>query len=171
VNVNFAEIRVINIESVIRHYGWEHRRQGNTLVLKKCPLPSHSSSDVYTFKASIVQNLWTCHSSSCRKGMGRKDGDVLDLVCKVDGIEPLEAAKKLAGWKGETMDAKITKGIFDAFVGENKPLAFDLKTNPEHLVIQDRGISVETAQSYGVGYYRSRQGTASMDDRIIFPLH
>jgi hypothetical protein len=59
VNINFAEIRAINIESVIRHYGWENRRQGNTLVLKKCPLPSHTSSDVYTFKASVVQNLWT----------------------------------------------------------------------------------------------------------------
>jgi len=73
---------------------------------------------------------------------------------------------------GIQMPAKVNTPNGATFEGAcgNKPLAFQLRSDPEHPMIQERGISVETARSYGVGYYRSKQGTASMDDRIIFPL-
>jgi DNA primase len=51
----------------------------------------------------------------------------------------------------------------------NKPLAFALKdVNPSHPMIQDRGISVETAGRFSVGFF---PGKGSMAGRIVFPLH
>jgi DNA primase len=193
-HVDFAQVRAVPIEAIIRHYGWEGRRQGNCIVLKKCPLPSHSSKELHTFKVGVRENLWRCWSQSCRKG--KKDGgDVIDLVCEVDGLGGLDAAKKLAELFAVTQTPKQhPKGIgmrvenkviapesilsrddvasvSGGHCPNNKPLGFMLQTNPEHEAIQSRGISIETAKSYGVGYYHSKQGTASMDGRIIFPLH
>jgi DNA primase len=53
--------------------------------------------------------------------------------------------------------------------GRNKPLAFALKdVNPSHLMIQERGISVLTAERFGVGFF---PGKGSMAGRVVFPLH
>jgi hypothetical protein len=169
--IDFAEIRATPIESVLRERGVEFRHQAGMLVVKKCPLPSHHSKDLYTFKASIRENLWTCHSTSCKKASGKNGGDVIDLVCLLDGVSAKEAAERLSGIH---VPARVIPTNGDAFVGgerANKPLGFELQCNPEHRMIQERGISVETARLFGAGYYRSKQGTASMDDRIIFPLH
>jgi Toprim-like len=51
----------------------------------------------------------------------------------------------------------------------NNPLAFTLKdVNPSHPMIQKRGISVETAERFGLGFF---PGKGSMASRIVFPLH
>ena len=50
----------------------------------------------------------------------------------------------------------------------NKPLTFQLKDiNPEHEEIQRRNITVETARSFGVGFF---PGKGSMAGRVVFPL-
>jgi hypothetical protein len=100
----------------------------NVIVLKDCPLPSHNSKELYTFKAGIQENLWRCWSKSCRKG--KKDGgDVIDLVCEVDGLKPLEAAKKLAGLAGSQVAAPKA-GNAEKLATRNKPLSFELSVNP-----------------------------------------
>jgi len=170
--IDFAEIRATPIESVLRKYGVEFRQQSGMLVAKQCPLPSHHSKDLYTFKASIRENLWTCHSTSCKKTSGKNGGDVIDLVCLLDGVAAKEAAERLGGYQNGPRGAERNGGDASNLAPhKNKPLGFVLQANPEHPMIQERGISVETARLYGIGYYRSKQGTASMDDRIIFPLH
>jgi hypothetical protein len=73
------------------------------------------------------------------------------------------------------MDQKpgmMTRELMEAMVTMvNKPLAFELQNiNPEHPMIQGRGISIETARQWGVGFYRSNGKAAPMDDRIVFPL-
>src|SRR5207244_8532089 len=51
----------------------------------------------------------------------------------------------------------------------NKPLGFTLKdVNPAHPMIQERGISVETARLFGVGFF---PGKGSMSGRVVFPLY
>lgn len=170
-HIDFTAIRATPIESVIRSYGWENRRQGNSIVLKNCPLPSHTSKELWTFKVGVQENLWRCWSQSCRKGK-KEGGDVIDLVCEVDGLQPLEAAKKLAELMGAAPNSIDKRLSTNETPIVNKPLAFVLPFNPEHEMIQARGISVETALSYEAGYYEDkRQGTASMHQRIIFPLH
>jgi DNA primase len=51
----------------------------------------------------------------------------------------------------------------------NQPLAFTLKdVNPSHAMIQERGISVENAKRFGVGFF---SGKGSMVGRIVFALY
>src|SRR5580704_15724593 len=94
--LNFWKLRQIPIESVLLEFGCETRRQGNELVVKKCPLPSHVSDEQETFKVGVFENLWRCWSASCRKGK-KNGGDVIDLVCELYDLKPAQAAKKLAG--------------------------------------------------------------------------
>lgn len=50
----------------------------------------------------------------------------------------------------------------------NKPLGFTLKdVSPEHPLIQSRGITVDTARSFGAGFF---PGKGSMAGRVVFPL-
>jgi DNA primase len=119
--------------------------------------------------------------------MGMNGGDVIDLVCLLEGTRlPLEGARKLAelfsqnGKPARTQSAgagenspqtHLSKGQANptTVVEKNKPLAFTLKdVNPCHELIQSRGISPETAKEFGVGYF---PGKGSMAGRIVFPLY
>jgi hypothetical protein len=51
----------------------------------------------------------------------------------------------------------------------NEPLGFALKdVNPAHPIIRGRGISVETARLFGIGFF---PGKGSMAGRVVFPLY
>lgn len=165
--IDFRKVRLIPIGSVLSHYGVEFTRREKVLVVKQCPLPSHRSKEVGTFKVGIEDNLWTCHSSSCREAADSKGGDVVDFMCLMENLNPLEAAKKLAEIfcvNGHTLKAGE---VLQQPTG-NKPLGFALQgVNPQYPMIQERGISVETAKSFGVGFFG---GKGSMSNRIVFPL-
>lgn len=186
--IDFRKVRLVPIGSVLSHYGVEFTRREKVLVVKQCPLPSHRSKEVGTFKVGIEDNLWTCYSSSCREAADSKGGDVVDFMCLMENLNPLEAAKKLAELfcvNGNVLKAgevlvplnqnsppkEGSNGSNDAHQGfhNNKPLGFALQgLNPEHPMIQERGISVETAKSFGVGYF---SGKGTMSNRVVFPLH
>ena len=174
VKIDFVQVRLIPIPSVLHHYGVEMKRVGEFMVAAKCPLPTHTSKDTDTFKVHVRENWWTCFSGSCRKSVGKRGGDVIDLVCLKENVKPLDAAKKLSELfcLGESPPKSIVKPLStDETAIVNKPLTWQLQgINPEHELIQSRGISIETARRWGVGFYRSKQGTASMDNRIVFPL-
>ena len=51
----------------------------------------------------------------------------------------------------------------------NKPLKFQLKgVDHEHAYLKERGITAETAQAFGVGYFG---GKGSMHGRVVIPIH
>jgi hypothetical protein len=171
--IDFAKMKLVPIASVLSHYGVESKRSGDYLIAKKCPLPTHESKETETFKANVVENWWRCFSRSCRKG-AKDGGDVVDLVCIMEGLQPLPAAQKLTELFCLNQNAppkaeRDGRGLISS-PDKNKPLGFTLQVDPRHPMIRERGINVCTAELYGVGYYRSKQGTASMDNRIIFPL-
>jgi hypothetical protein len=176
--IDFTQVKLVPVSSLVRHYGVELRKSGSYLIAKKCPLPTHTSEEVDTFKISIEGNWWTCFSKSCRAALGKKGGDVIDFVKLKEDLNALDAAKKisdlfcLSGQVQKTDKANLSQSDELTGVPLNKPLTWTLQgINPEHPVIQARGISIETARTWGVGFYRSKQGTASMDNRIVFPLH
>ena len=75
----------------------------------------------------------------------------------------MDAAKRLVGATSAAVrNGSAKKEFFAEAVaqGVNRPLPFKFDPNPEHPAIQGRGITVETARSYGAGFYRSKQGTA-----------
>ena len=168
--IDFARLKAeVPIDSVLAHYGVETKRRNGSYLVANCPLPFHTSKDsALSFAVNIEKNLWTCHSDSCKQASGMRGGDVIDLVCLLEGTKlPLEGAKRLVEWFPQNGDAPKAAAV--AVAETNKPLAFTLKDiNPCHEMIQARGISVETARDFGVGFF---PGKGSMAGRIVFPLY
>jgi hypothetical protein len=171
--IDFAALKSgIAIDAVLTHYGVQTKKRNSQYLVAECPLPSHTSKESpLSFAINVEKNLWTCHSDSCKKASGMKGGDVIDLVCLIEGTKlPLEGARRLVEWfphltgnGGEARPAGIP------LIEKNKPLAFTLKdVNPEHPMIQSRGIAVATAKEFGVGFF---PGKGSMAGRIVFPLY
>jgi DNA primase len=168
--IDFAKLKAtVPIDSVLARYGVQTKKRNNAYLVANCPLPSHTSTDSPdSFAINVENNLWTCHSDSCKQGSGMKGGDVIDLVGLIEGIRlPLEAAKKLVEWfpqNGNGAEHKPAHAVAET----NKPLSFTLKDiTAEHSMIQARGITVETARSFGVGFF---PGKGSMAGRIVFPV-
>jgi len=184
--VNFKEIKVrVAITDVLARYQVNLVRVNQTSLKGNCPLPAHSSASKNTFFVNEAKSVWYCHSDSCKKNGQRAGGNVLDFVAVMEQCTVYAAAKKLDEWfpggnrvsrGGSKTDAGVTgtvipsdPAIREAASGGNRPLAFVLKdVNPEHPMIQGKGISVETARSFGVGYF---PGKGSMVNRVVFPLH
>jgi hypothetical protein len=177
--IDFSRLKEIPIDAVLGHYGIQTRKRNGAYLVAPCPLPSHTSKDsAYSFAVNIEKNLWTCHSDSCKKASGMKGGDVIDLVCLLEGTRlPMDGARKLADLfpqyekpaHSQSGGAGEFHGNHTAVPEKNKPLAFTLKdVNPHHEEIQRRKITEETARSFGVGFF---PGKGSMANRVVFPIH
>jgi DNA primase len=184
--IDFRAVRdASRILDVLNRYRVKLRRVSKVKLTATCPLPKHTSKDKNTFVVSEEKNVWYCHSSSCRKGTKRDGGNVIDLVMEMEGVPQYEAARMLMEWKpaiaGSVQDSVPACASVPASPPAsppepsgktvNKPLGFRLKmVDPSHPLIASKGVNAATAAEWGVGFYRSRQKTASMDDRIVFPL-
>ena len=136
-----------------------------------CPLPSHSNAtESGTFGVNVDRNIFKCFSDSCRKAGNGSQGNVIDFVAAMEGVQAYDAAAKLNEWYPNGL-AKVADAQ-DPGAPEttgNRPLAFQLKdVNPEHPMIQGRGISVGIASAFGVGFF---PGKGSMAGRIVFPMY
>jgi DNA primase len=182
---------------VLDRYGFRLRRAGPGSLRGKCPLPTHSSKESKeSFMATLNKGAggaWSCHSQSCAAARGgKKGGNALDLVAAMEGCSVREAALKLQHWfsvpPGEPRPAaarqepKATKAAVqepkrqlvseESRAGErdgpNKPLGFALKgIDPGHPYLAARGISRETAEAFGIGFF---PGKGSMAGRCVIPI-
>lgn len=190
--------KVVTLQMAIDHYGIQLRRINATTLRGKCPLPTHSSKESKeSFTATLnkgVGGAWACQSQSCIKARGRVGGNVLDFVAAMEQCSVRDAAVKLQSWflvpatgnrQGtngkeprakhfagkEPQDGLVLKKESDG-AGEsesNKPLTFTLqKIDHAHPYLAERGVIVETAQKFGVGFF---SGKGSMHDRIVIPIH
>jgi len=133
-----------------------------------------------------AKSVWYCHSDSCKKNGQRAGGNVIDFVALMERCSAYDAAKRINelfpatgdhGPKGGSgTDAGTTGAGCPSKEANPMPAPaitsrshFALKdVNPSHPMIQERGISVETAQRFGVGFF---PGKGSMAGRVVFPLH
>lgn len=166
---------------VLARYRVEVRKVNHSQFKARCPLPSHSNGkEEATFYVNTDKNVFCCHSDSCKKAGNGASGNVLDFVRLMEGVQAYEAAAKLNEWYPDGLSKSLMPpenasngvargaavGLSDSLI--NHPLAFTLKdVNPRHEMIQDRGISPETAAKYGVGFF---PGKGSMAGRIVFEL-
>ena len=185
--LDFKAIKArVAIADVLARYQVSLVRVNKTALKGTCPLPTHSSGSKNTFYVNEAKSVWYCHSDSCKKNGQRAGGNVIDFVAIMEQCSAYAAAKRI----DELFPAKSDHGVNGApeadagaagagcpsdeanpmpAPGHNKPLAFALKdVNPSHPMIQERGISVETAKRFGVGFF---PGKGSMAGRIVFPLH
>ncbi len=181
--LNFKAIRAsASISSILDRYGVKLNRVNQTTLKGNCPLPSHSSQSKNTFYVHEGKSAWYCHSDSCKKNGHRAGGNVIDFVAAMERLSVYDAAARIGEMFPETGNpATSAQGAVrqsDAVPGnpaetqadtQNRPLGFVLKdVNPAHPMIQERGISIETARLFGVGFF---PGKGSMAGRIVFPLH
>jgi DNA primase len=187
--VDFKAVKAaITMERVLEHYGLLDRfkRSGDSL---NGPCPIHKGSNPTQFRVSVSKNIWNCFSE-CKHG-----GNVLDFIVKMEDVSIHAAALKAIEWFGldpEAMSAakpeeaehadEARKGGEEAppkpalqkpaAVQEkntpNKPLKFRLeKLEREHPYLTERGLTLETIISFGVGYC----GKGMMAERIAIPIH
>lgn len=168
-----------SIADALGRYGVKLTRVNQTSLKGNCPLPSHSSQSKQTFYVNESKSVWYCHSDSCKKNGNRAGGNVIDFVSAMESVSPYDAAKRLdemfrvngtSATPQPTPEATADLAAPTApHSPDNKPLAFKLKdVNPQHPMIQERKISVETASLFGIGFF---PGKGSMAGRIVFELH
>jgi DNA primase len=88
-----ARARAVNIQTVATHYGAKLRKQGGGEYAAPCPLCGGHDR----FSVSSKKALWNCRG--CGKG-----GDVIDLVCHLDGCGFNDAIDQLTGGKSAAFD-------------------------------------------------------------------
>ena len=171
----------VAIANVLARYQVNLVRVNQTSLKGNCPLPTHSSESKNTFFVNEAKSVWYCHSDSCKKNGQRAGGNVIDFVALMEQCSAYAAAKRIdelfpANSGDEVKGSAAGAGAMSATEvansanasGHNKPLAFTLKDmNPSHQMIQEHGISVGTAERFGVGFF---PGKGSMAGRVVFPL-
>jgi DNA primase len=177
----------VGIANVLARYQINLVRVNQASLKGNCPLPSHSSGSKNTFFVNEPKSVWYCHSDSCKKNGQRAGGNVIDFVSLMEGCSAYAAAKRIdemfpvMNGRGAKESSGVAAGVEIAerqseaakptppATSHNKALAFALKdVNPSHQMIQERGISIETAKHFGVGFF---PGKGSMTGRVVFPLH
>ena len=190
--------KTVTLQAAIEHYGIPLRRVNTNTLRGKCPLPSHGSeTSKESFTATLTKGVggaWACQSQSCIKSRGRVGGNVLDFVAAMERCSVRDAAIKLQTWflvpaagngagsigkepraksfagkepENNLVSQKETNGAGES--DPNKPLTFNLQNiDHAHPYLKERGVSEETAQKFGVGFF---PGKGSMHDRIVIPIH
>jgi DNA primase len=151
--------REANLESVLRHYRVDLRRSGKDQYRGCCPIHRGDGRDA--FNANMARNVFHCFA--CGAG-----GTVLDFVAAMERCSLYEAAEKL---KAMTISPGPSKPVSNGkkLVTERRrvslPLAFSLRgIDCAHPYLAERGISIETALTFGVGFYA---GPGSMHRRLV----
>jgi len=172
--VDFGALKQsVGIERVLEYYGVRLTQIHRDYLRGHCPLPGHRSAhSVESFAVNTCKNIWACHSASCRQARNRKvGGNILDLVACMESCAIREAALRMQSWLcvGDYRRL-VSKGIrADRRTEREMPkLPFSLRLNSWHPYLDQRGISRQTAQSFGVGYYAGR-GFPARAHRVSHP--
>src|SRR5947207_265011 len=97
--VDFAEVKAENpIDKVVELLGIEVTKQRNGQLRGRCPI--HGGNDPRGFVITPSKGLWYCF-----KGCG--GGDQLALIAKLKKISPKEAAERLTGDVGGTVQEPV----------------------------------------------------------------
>jgi DNA primase len=178
------------MEQVLEHYGVLHtlKRNGNRL---SGPCPIHNGTNPTQFRVETDRNIWNCFSE-CKHG-----GNTLDFIAKKENCSVHEAALMACEWFNiPVSDVKAdaasnqereeepvapsnehTRPKATAVVSPkqednapNPPLKFQLKNlQHEHPYLKERGVSMETAIDFGLGFFAGDKGL--MVGRVAIPIH
>jgi DNA primase len=170
--VDFRAVKAaVSMQMILDRYGINWLRKSGEELRGRCPI--HKGEGTDTFHANLSKNAFQCFSCKAR-------GNVLDFVAAMEKCTVRDAAVKLADWfsvsigdgknppasKSAATDTTDSRGEGPA---ENKPLTFQLKgINPEHPYLAQRGITKETAEAFGLGFF---SGRGQMRGRVVIPIH
>lgn len=162
----------IPIDHVLAHYGVKLRPSGPHTLGGPCPLPTHTAlKSRESFSVNLSLQVWSCHSASCIAARGgRIGGHVIDLVMVMERCGLREAGLRLQDWFSlrPSTPALVRPAVSSPAVEPNRPLGFALRgIDTRHPYLARRGISLATAQLFGVGMYH---GNGFLTGRCVIPI-
>src|SRR5262249_30147289 len=153
--VDFKTVKTaVNFEQVLTHYQVNWLRKSGDELRGRCPIHQGERKG---FHVNLAKGAFRCFSDRCKA-----KGNLLDFVAAMEKCTVRDAALKLQAWFSiggasptstpATPDRSGGKGSGDELV--NKPLTFQLKgVDPAHAYLAERGITRETAEAFGVGFF------------------
>jgi DNA primase len=177
--VDFKAVKLaVTMRMVLDHYAIDWLRKKGSELYGRCPIHKGTSED--SFNVNSDKNCFQCFAGSCGKR-----GNVLDFVAAMEKCSVRDAALKLADWFSIGSAAMGSEARSDRqtaaqlarkkeAIGErgepNKPLKFGALQNVDHAhpYLAERGISRETAELFGVGFF---SGRGIMSGRIVIPIY
>ena len=189
--VDFKTVKqVVSMEMALATYGIQIRRVSPDYLRGRCPLPTHQSQkSCHSFIVNTDKNAWVCQSDSCIAARGgRIGGNVLDFVANMETCSIRDAARKLqhrfaihsSGSLRNSGSSPAIQARPEGLLGErevlhkddftsNEPLPFVLSgLDVFHPYLGQRGITLETARAFGIGFF---PGRGLMNGRIVIPIH
>jgi 5S rRNA maturation endonuclease (ribonuclease M5) len=162
----------IRIDDVLMRYAVKLRPIGPHTLCGPCPLPTHSSAQSReSFPVNLSLQLWSCHSASCIAARGgRIGGHGIDLVVIMEHCGLREAGLRLQDWFSirPSTPALVRPAMSSSAVEPNRPLGFALRgIDSRHPYPTRRGISLVTAQLFGMGMYH---GNGFLAGRCVIPI-
>lgn len=166
--VDFKAIKsAVTLRKVLDRYKINWLRKSGDELRGRCPI--HEGEGQQSFHVNLAKNAFHCFSCKAH-------GNVLDFVAAMEKCSVRDAAVRLQEWfsidsttaPAETKPSKEEKRG-EGTQPENKPLAFELKgIDLAHPYLTERGITKETAETFGVGLF---SGRGSMSGRVVIPIH
>jgi DNA primase len=169
--VDFKAVKaVVSMQMLLDRYKINWLRKSGKDLRGRCPI--HKGDGQGAFNVNITKNAFNCFSCQAR-------GNVLDFVAAMEQCSVRDAGLKLKEWYSissepplattKTKPAAGSGGAGEKAAAENKPLTFQLKgVDPNHPYLAERGISRETADTFGIGFFG---GKGSMNGRVVIPIH
>jgi DNA primase len=175
--VDFKAIKAaVSMAAVLERYQVRGLKKQGDELRGRCPIHNGEGD---AFHVNVNKNAFQCFSCQAK-------GNVLDFVAAMEKCSVRDAGLKLQDWfglaAGDGADQRSAKPAPPAdstelakerIAGEeslaNKPLGFDLRgIDHGHAYLTSRGISRETAEHFGAGYF---SGKGSMSGRVVIPIH
>lgn len=175
--INFRLLKqAVSICEVLDHYRIALKPSGPGSLRGCCPLPMHSStSPEASFMVNVSKNVWACHSQSCiHARRGATGGNILDLVCLMEGCSLRSAGLLIQSWSQpvNTQNAIRPRQVGPCGsqgVTTNPKLAFRLEPIQfHHPYLKRRCVEPLVAERFGIGFYT---GAGSMHGRVVIPVH
>ena len=175
--IDFQAIkRAASFERVLQYYGIELRDGRGAQRQALCPFHNDTRPSL---NVNLDRNVFNCFP--CGDG-----GDIVKFVAKREyPASPeghlVEAAEKLVeicgisfnydrGGSRKAAEQAASKELQNGELAVlNRPLSFQLKVDPTHRYLIERGLSPELVEIFGLGFCVSEKSI--MRQRIVIPIH
>lgn len=163
----FQELKPnVTIEELLKKYG-VNLKPGASGLRGRCPI--HQGNNDEDFNIDTVAQRFHCVSCG-------RHGNVVGFYAVMECCSIEQAAIKLNSWApgnaGIHSQEKAISGHALALApveASNLPLGYQLEAlDHHHPYLKHRGITSDTAQAFGVGYFL---GKGMMSGRVVIPIH
>lgn len=149
--LDFNLLKTFPIEHLLRARGLlsSCRLRGNRIV---GPCPIHGGDNPNAFVVTRSRNLWYCFSQ-CQAG-----GDVIDLFARIDGVDRIEAARRLSSTYELQSAAPPRQPRYcqRQNTAAFRPFTNRLELDPTATLLARKAIRPSTARFFEAGAWRGR---------------